>query len=174
MSMKLARPKLLDSRGDTIVEVLVVLAVLGLAIAIAYSTANRSLLNARQAQENSVATRIAQTQMEDVVSMGCASGNPNCPDPTNPSSPNYLLFQPGSHCVDTSTDPYSVRTNTHPAVFSSAGYDSACISGSVPYYASVTYRNTLAQPHTFVIVVTWADALGRGNDTVTMNYRLEP
>lgn len=168
------KPKFLDSRGDTIVEVLVVLAVLGLAIAIAYSTANRSLLNARQAQENSVGTRIAQAQLENVVSMGCASGNPNCPDPTNPASPNYLLFQPGSHCIDTTTDPYTIRTNTSPNVFSPAGYNPACITGSVPYYASITYRDTLAQPHTFVIVVTWADVLGQGNDTVTMNYRLEP
>lgn len=161
MSTKL---KFSNSRGDTIVEVLIVLAVLGLAIAIAYATANRSLLNARQAQENSAGTQIAQAQLEDVVSLGCASGNPHCPDPTNPSSPNYLLFQPGSHCVDTSTDPFTVRTNPN----------SACVIGSVPYHISVTYGDTPTQPHTFVVVVTWADALGQGNDTVTMNYRLDP
>ncbi len=168
------KPKFLNSRGDTIVEVLVVLAVLGLAIAIAYATANRSLLNARQALENSTGTQIAQAQMEDVVSMGCASGNPYCPDPSLPASPNHLLFQPGSHCIDTSTTPYTVRTNPTPTVFSSGGYDTACITGRVPYYVSITYRDTATQPHTFVVVVTWADALGQGNDTVTMNYRLEP
>ena len=42
-----------NQRGDTIIEVLIVLAVLGLAIGITYATANRSILNARQAQESS-------------------------------------------------------------------------------------------------------------------------
>ncbi len=38
------RRQALRQRGDTIVEVMIVLAVLGLAIGIAYSTASRSLL----------------------------------------------------------------------------------------------------------------------------------
>ncbi len=88
-------------RGDTIIEVMIVLAVLGLAIGIAYSTANRSLLNARQAQENSQATAAAQAQVEQLVSIGCTSGNPEC-DITNSANPGYLLLHPpggGAFCI---------------------------------------------------------------------------
>lgn len=54
----------LRQRGDTIVEVLIVLAVLGLAMSISYATATRSLLQAREAQENGVATVLLQSQIE--------------------------------------------------------------------------------------------------------------
>ena len=54
----------LNQAGDTIVEVMIVLAVLGLAIGIAYAAANRSLENARQAQENAEAVQLATTEYE--------------------------------------------------------------------------------------------------------------
>jgi prepilin-type N-terminal cleavage/methylation domain-containing protein len=62
-------------RGDTIVEVMIVLAVLGSAIGISYATANRSLLNARQAQESSRATVIAQAQVEQLRALASIKNN---------------------------------------------------------------------------------------------------
>ncbi len=58
------RLKKLNQAGDTIVEVLVVLAVLGLAMSIAYATANRGLQQSRNAQEHSQALGIINSQIE--------------------------------------------------------------------------------------------------------------
>jgi type II secretory pathway pseudopilin PulG len=56
--------KKLNNTGDTIVEVLIVLAVLGLAMSISYATANRGLQKSRNAQEHSQALGIINSQIE--------------------------------------------------------------------------------------------------------------
>src|ERR1700683_2675070 len=88
-------------RGDTIVEVMVVLAVLGLAIGISYSTANRSLLDTDQAEENSQATEYAQGEVEDIRYLAPNSAS-------NPSNPNFAnatnIFKPTTaFCITTPT-----------------------------------------------------------------------
>ena len=54
----------LKSKGDTIVEVLVVLAVLGLALATSSAIANKGLQQSRNAQEHSEALGIIDSQVE--------------------------------------------------------------------------------------------------------------
>lgn len=56
--------KRLTSRGDTIVEVMIALSILGLAFAISYATANHALLQARNAQEHSQALEYVDGQLE--------------------------------------------------------------------------------------------------------------
>lgn len=53
-----------SERGDTIVEVLLCLAILGLALSISYATANRALLIARNAEEHSEALQYLNSQVE--------------------------------------------------------------------------------------------------------------
>lgn len=53
-------------RGDTIVEVMIVLAVLGFAFAISFATANHSLILARNAEEHSEALQFLQSQVEQL------------------------------------------------------------------------------------------------------------
>lgn len=149
--------RLKNNRGDTIVEVMIVLAVLGLAIGISYSTANRSLLNARQAQENSRATELARSQVEWLVSLTCPSGDGNCADPNIPSSPSYRFFHgPFPFCIDASA---------HAQDSSNA----ACTVEGL-YNIQVRYFNTASQPHTFEVQIIWDDVLGEGTDTVRMDY----
>jgi prepilin-type N-terminal cleavage/methylation domain-containing protein len=153
--------------GDTIVEVMIVLAVLGLAISISYATANRSLLNARQAQENSIATELAQSQMEAIQAVGCSSDNPTCNSPTDPSDPTYQLFnQPaGGFCMDTSASPPEPLTLPNSACTVDGlynivvTYDKATVDGSMAIVG-------------FNVVISWNDVLGQGKDTVTMDYFL--
>ncbi|HXE10132.1 MAG TPA: hypothetical protein VN554_01775, partial [Verrucomicrobiae bacterium] len=57
------RPKKLDATGDTIIEVLIVLAVLGLSLSISYATANKGLQQSRNAQEHSAALGIIDSQV---------------------------------------------------------------------------------------------------------------
>jgi type II secretory pathway pseudopilin PulG len=56
--------KRLNNRGDTIIEVLIVLAVLSFAFAIAMATANKGANDARNAEEQSRALGIEKSQME--------------------------------------------------------------------------------------------------------------
>jgi prepilin-type N-terminal cleavage/methylation domain-containing protein len=155
-----------DSRGDTIVEVMVVLAVLGLAIGIAYATANRSLLNARQAQENSMATEVAQTQVEGMVAIGCSSGDASC-DARNPLNPAFKLFQYGtagtSFCMD--------NTNT-PVTSGCAAQADALPPDSNPQVVITCLSRCASSPYTFNVQVSWDDVLGDGRDTVTQDYVL--
>lgn len=129
-------------RGDTIVEVMVVLAVLGLAISISYATANRSLLNARQAQENAQATALAQSQIESLRTLTAASTTPT-------------IFQAGPYCVT-----------------SGAVVPGSCTTGSIPYTMRVNWVASALTGSTFTITVIWPDVEGQGNDTVTLVYRL--
>jgi prepilin-type N-terminal cleavage/methylation domain-containing protein len=104
----------LRERGDTIIEVMIVLAVLGLALGIAYATANRSLLNARQAQENSQATALVQSQVEALRALS--------------KDTTQNIYQVGPYCISQST-PYTIVTG------------SSCQMGSVPYTLAITYTN---------------------------------
>jgi len=63
---QLKRRLKLGNRGDTIVEVMVTLAILGLAFSIAYATANHSLMLARNSEEHSEATQFLQSQIEQI------------------------------------------------------------------------------------------------------------
>lgn len=56
--------KRLNSRGDTIVEVLICIAVLALIVAAAYTLTGRNQLTSQQAQERSEALKLASTQLE--------------------------------------------------------------------------------------------------------------
>lgn len=51
-------------KGDTIVEVLIVLAILSLAFSISYSTASQSLNKSRNSQEHSQGTTVSSSQLE--------------------------------------------------------------------------------------------------------------
>lgn len=174
----------LKQRGDTIVEVMIVLAVLGSAIGISYATANRSLLNARQAQENAEAARIAQAQVEALYTPSHI---------TTVGNPNYL-YKNRTFCMDSSGNvvasfPASVNGVTQRNIAydgtAPGDYPAACTNGL--YHYSIRYNlkddgiNYYPQNTTdshandrFTVVVVWDDALGQGKDTVTLNYRIHP
>jgi prepilin-type N-terminal cleavage/methylation domain-containing protein len=139
--------------GDTIVEVIVVLAVLGLAISISYATANRSLLATRQAEEASQATTLLQSQLEAMRSLAAVpSGQPN------------NIYGAGSFCV-----------SYVPTLQVVASSNSACHQRNL-YNVAVSYAATDAsgQIDTFTAVATWPDAQGEGSDTTTLVYRIHP
>lgn len=99
--------KKLNKTGDTIVEVMVVLSILGLAIGISYATANRSLKSTRAAQENAEATAVLQSQLETLrylaptlaSSPGLTSlPKPFCIDP-NAANPDATSIKSGAGCT---------------------------------------------------------------------------
>jgi len=60
-------------RGDTIVEVLISMAVVGIVLAGAFGSANRSLRGSQQAQERTEAVKYSESQMELLKSVAVSS-----------------------------------------------------------------------------------------------------
>jgi len=58
-----------SERGDTIVEVLISIAVVTMVLGGAYVTTNRSLQNTRGAQERAIALKLAESQLEQLKSV---------------------------------------------------------------------------------------------------------
>ncbi len=139
----------LSQRGDSIVEVIIVLAVLSLALSIAYATSNQSLLATRQAQENSQATEILRSQLETLRSYAAYP----------PTSPNNIFRTP-DYCIATNGN---VMLTTDPA----------CYQRNL-YRVAINYVVGGTSQDTFTATATWEDAQGHGNDVVTLVYRLHP
>lgn len=165
-----------NQRGDTIIEVMIVLAVLGLALSISYATANRSLLNTRQAQENSEATSLVQSQVEALRYIARDTG-----------SNVFTTLAP--FCVNSS---FQVKTTASDCLFKTGD--------STREYKIFTYncdkypiqappapdpcdgvRDLLTPNSSFVVQATWDDASGDLDGSgsplkarVTQVYRYHP
>lgn len=138
-----------NQKGDTIIEVLIVLAVLGLAISISYATANRSLINARQAQESSKATVLLQSQIEGLRTLA----------PLSATNPAKNIFQPVAnlYCIDGSGN-----------VVSSVGDPNPCTFDGI-YVVSIKHES-----NSFVLKAVWDDVSGQGKASASMTYRIYP
>lgn len=147
----LKKLKMYNSQGDTIVEVLVVLAVLGLAIGISYATANSSLQTTRSAQESAQATELLQSQVEAIRSLAATQ--------------SANIFQSSSaFCID----------NTFTTVVDTSAVTPApsCFQDGL-YTVSITYvDNPPVTPSTFTLLATWPDIQGKVQDSQTLLYRL--
>ena len=156
MSGNTIKKIMLNQFGDTIIEVMIVLAVLGLAIGISYSTASRSLLNARQAQENSHAAELVQSQVEELRTM---TGNIS-------TDPNYI-YRAGGFCIFNGNT-VSPLGGTDPTDYSIFPIGSPCVMDGL-YHIAISYDGTTDN---FQVQAAWDDVLGQGQDTVTLIYRL--
>ncbi|HVA10792.1 MAG TPA: type II secretion system protein [Candidatus Dormibacteraeota bacterium] len=160
--------KAFGAHGDTIVEVLIVLSILGFAISISYASASRSLADAQQSEQNSYATELARSQIEEILAMvnggtEDAAGNLSGLSNVHPQNGTQFCMTNGAAV------PASAVSCQYPAT-------------GVPY----TWTDTLTQvatgnpsfpyPYTnnFQVQVVWPDALGQGQDTVTLSYRAYP
>ena len=153
---------------------MVVLAILGLAIGISYSTANASLDDVRLAQNNSEATEYVQSEIEDLRYLAPNSS-------TNPAGDIYSpLGSPTAvYCIDdpTSATPIILYSSAAPVSSpNSCTFDSQykvliynCDEITSGLCAS---SNVASGSDTFVVQGTWADELGVGTDSVTMVYRI--
>lgn len=136
-----------NQRGDTIIEVLIVLAVLGLAIGITYATANRSILNARQAQESSKATVLLQSQIEALRNLA--------PLGTTVPAKNIFQLDGQAYCIDSSTNVVASTGNPNPCLLDGR------------YTVSILHTS-----NSFVLTAKWDDVMGQGINTATMTYRI--
>jgi len=142
--------RIYKQRGDTIVEVLIAIAIVSLVLAGAYVTTNRSLLATRSAQERSNALKNAEAQIEQIKGLAA----------TNPTA----LFggaAPSPFCV--SGGAVVAATNAGCAV----GTVGTPTTTEPIFHLSVTRNN-----HDFALTETWADVNGRQSDSLKLSYRV--
>ncbi|MDB5168683.1 MAG: hypothetical protein JWO41_39 [Candidatus Saccharibacteria bacterium] len=123
-----------SQRGDTIVEVMIALTVLAMAFSIAYATANKALLQARNAQEHTEALQYLSGQVELIRAR----------------TDNPKVFAAGTFCMDPVTGNV-IRPVTAACTITPAG------SGA-SYVLTIDYVDSLSsgahQDH-FTATVKW-------------------
>lgn len=164
------RLKIRSERGDTIVEVLLAIAITAAVLAGAYVATNRSLKASQSARERSEAIKIAETQIERLKYL-----NVNPPAP-GPGAAN--IYQNGPFCItSTLTTPAYNDTDTTPAGIIVAAEPAGC-SFSPRYYVLIT-RNSAS--NVYQIQVVWINTTGvngsvaegfEGTDQIKMYYRI--
>jgi Tfp pilus assembly protein PilV len=150
----------LNQRGDTIVEVLIAVAIAGAVLAGAYTIANKSSQQVRMAQERSEAQKIATGLVERlngavVVAPTVGVTNPFCFEKSPSTSiKNFTISAVPALATDT---------------FDSSVYDGQCTrtNGALTYY-TIIERNS---DPTFTVHVRWSKLGGGTNEEVTLRYR---
>lgn len=143
-----------NQRGDTIVEVLIAIAVISLVLGGAYVTTNRSLQATRAAQERVNALKLAESQIEQIKAMAA-------------NSPSVLFGSAtaSAFCIS--------KANGQPV----AAGDAACevtLSGD-PAPSGVEPRFNISitrSSNYFELTETWEDVSGRNTDSLQMRYRV--
>lgn len=140
-------------RGDTIVEVLITIAIVSLVLGGAYVTTNRSLLATRSAQERSIALKLAESQIERLKSIIAA----------NPS----LIFggtAPSTFCISNTNTVVNAIATPANCGFNSAG----AVTTTEPVFKISIVRNGSQ----FNLTETWFSVNGKTTDTLEMKYRV--
>jgi prepilin-type N-terminal cleavage/methylation domain-containing protein len=149
----------LNQAGDTIVEVMVVLAVLGLAFAISYATANHGLIQSRNAEEHSQALGIVDSQVELLRSA---------------FSQQVTIAQDGTAFCMQGTAPIAGFGIGYPTAAAAADdfskYPNSC-KQNILYYESIVYDTT---NNNFDFRIRW-DGLGNlGRQQEEITYKISP
>jgi type II secretory pathway pseudopilin PulG len=161
----------LNSNGDTIIEVMVVLVLIGFALSIAYATASESIIETRQAEENAQATTYVASQIEELRL--AAEQDTNDQNSPNYSNANNVFAAQKPFCLD----PTLTISNPNPP--SSNCTDNNSLFSVVIYNCDLLGNNsecatTTPLTDTFIVYATWPDVAGDGTDSVTQVYRGHP
>lgn len=152
-----------NQRGDTILEVLLVIAVLSLVLTISMALSNRSSQGNRQAQERGEASKMAESQIEYLKSYITSTTNPALPA----SGSKFCMKTNGT---PTATIAGNIPSDAQQETFS-AFNDAAlaeCKKGE--FYHSYIER----QGNTFTAHTRWTKVNGNGIDEATMVHRVYP
>jgi Tfp pilus assembly protein PilV len=150
-----------NSHGDTIVEVLIVLAILGLAFTMSYAIARRSLAQARSSQEHSEAQSILTNQIELIRAAIDKKTDVFIASP---------FCMTGVTTLDSSFGGgySSVPASSTADDFSK--YPAACQRNNL-YYTSITYDSTTG---IFNVRVRWEGIANLERQQAQITYRVYP
>lgn len=149
-----------NQKGDTIIEVLIAMAIISSVLGGAYVLATRSLRGTRVAQERTQATKLAQGQLERLKYAARTDGN-------------FDAYRTSDYCISKQdpASPYNVSRRAK-----SGDYHADCKIGETQYKLNITYvlyngNPPIAGFGTFKVRADWA-RLGGGNESVTLYYQL--
>lgn len=137
-------------RGDTLVEVLIAIAVVSLILGGAYVTTNRSLQATRAAQERSIALKLAESQIERIKGLAA-------------SDPDVLFGAPSPFCISAATGlPVDAS-------------DEACAvnESGAPTSDEPVFRISIARDsNQFTLTEAWFNVNGQVEDNLQLRYRV--
>jgi prepilin-type N-terminal cleavage/methylation domain-containing protein len=156
-----------SQKGDTIIEVLVAIAVAASVLGITYSVMNRNLLISRANQERTEASKIAQGQLESLRDLSqTKAGRAKLAAEIPPA-----LGATNAFCADRATG----------AIHRQAAVANPDASGTVTFtvnancqedfYNFVITKESGADPFHYRIFVQW-DSVNGGQDRLSMSYRI--
>lgn len=155
----------LSSRGETIVEVLVVMAVLSSVLGSAFALSSKTINVNRESQERSRAVGYAQNQLERLKGVV---------DQSNSTTPNKFCFSNAGVIVPILPANYAGVGNASPDADDFTKYPTECIDGL--FHAVIVYDSPLAPTNgtkTYTSYVRW-DKIGQtGHNNVVLKYRTE-
>jgi prepilin-type N-terminal cleavage/methylation domain-containing protein len=176
-----------NHRGDTIIEVMIALAVLGSVLVGGYSIATRSINSVRVSQERGEALKIAEGQLEQLRAR--LNGVPSLNDTTPQFNSVFIrrnnFFANNGEFKPQSPDPatgfcFNVLTNTSPvqtfnhSPANVASYAPECTSSRyriaiVPRYTADYAKGTLTMSYT--VTIRWDRAGGGEPQTLSLTFR---
>ncbi|GAC1387774.1 MAG: hypothetical protein NVS1B7_2690 [Candidatus Saccharimonadales bacterium] len=164
-----------DQAGDTIVEVLIAMAVTSLMLGGAFATANTSLQNTIQAQERSEAMKVAEMEVEILNTLSqLKSGDPSYINVYDPANPVFCL-----HTTGVKATPFSLEViNSSDANLPSASdqlnnYQTCTFASDGTSGPSYRYNTAIIydfNTRTFTIQERWL-RLGGNFDQLQIKYR---
>lgn len=155
----------LNQRGDTIVEVLISIAVVSMILGGAFVLTNRSLQATRSAQERGNAMKVIEAQLESIKSIAGGEDS-DLVMGTSPSPPTNFCIVP------TSLATASAGTNN--CKFDTLGNNN---NTTEPVFNISITRTAVSggEGYTFTITNTWNSISakgGAGQERATMSYRI--
>lgn len=163
-----------NSRGDTIMEVLISIAVLSLILAVSFALANRSSLANVQARERGEGLKFSETQLERLKTYLSSPGLPALPSSgqqfcmkqksVDPAVPNDIGVGPELFTSAVSTNPTTITTASYPA---------ACKDTQNSRYHTVITRDS-TDTNKFTVTSLWDSVNGNGIERNDLVYRIYP
>ena len=158
--MMRANPKKISKRGDTIVEVLLTIAIIASVLAGAFTVTQKSAIAVRDSQERSEMLQILQGQVERVRYLALKTSSTTDP-----------LYNSGYFCINTTNS----RVNfSGPLTDNYSNYHANCKSlGTAGLYNVAVSYNPSPTSEVFTFIGTW-DSLNGSKGNVQLSYRIPP
>lgn len=173
------RPR--NSRGDTIVEVLIAITIAGLAIGTAYSIANRSLTRSASARERDQAVGLLEGQLSALKLRQQLSDTATfTSDFTNGGAPADFCLVPSASdaSVPSSWLPKKnlaaaplVKSTADPPNSATAPYNQSCVISGTYFLDITTTLDSVTSTTNYRLDVRWPRLGGGPDNDATFYYR---
>ena len=148
-----------NQRGDTIIEVLLAMAVLGMVLGTSFGIVNRSLATGRDAQERSEATKFAESQLEKLKTASS--------DPENKFFDEAFLPADSIYCVKDDLEADKFDNGTIQEDVDLTTYSGSCKAGPDGRYRLSIIRSG----NVFTVRARWNSIRGDQLNEAKMTYR---